>query len=1005
MFIAHPPLFGKNLQLLSVFIKKKRLLGFLWIALSAVWILLPGRSWSSLQFVEARYGGPVLNGAYGLAASPDGKHLYAAGYYDGVIAVFSRSAGTGRLTLTEIQRDGVNGIDGIDCVMDVTVSPDGRHLYAVGDWDDGLAVFSRDSTTGALSFVEVQKEGAGGIEGLEGAVAVEVSPDNRHVYVAGSLEDSVAVFSRDSTTGSLTFVAVYNDGVGGVEGIGGASAIAFSPDGRHLYVTGYYGDTLALFDRDSATGELTFIEAYYDGVGGVDGLGGACGVTMSPDGEHVYVAGEFDDAVALFARDGATGRLTFTEAVFDGIGGVAGLSGANDIAASPDGSHLYVTGWFDDSLVTFIRDSDTGSLSFAQVLYDETAGVDGLFGARSVVVSPDGAHVYAAGEYDNAVGVFARDGISGQLSFVEARQDQYDGAEGLYGVVDVTVSPDGNHLYAAGYDDDSVAVFARDNLTGRLTFIEALKDGVNGVDGLGGAHAVAVSPDGAHLYAAGYGEDAVAVFDRDAATGRLTFVQAYKDGAGGVDGLDGARAVAVSPDGLHVYVAGYTEDAVAVFERNSATGALAFRQVVRDNTGGVDGLDGVRALALTADGGFLYASGRSDSAVAVFSRNAATGQLTFVEMHRDAAGGVDGLYGARAVAVSADGGSLYAAGHYEDAVAVFGRNAATGRLTFVEMQKDRVAGIDGLDGVCDLAVSPDGAHLYAAGYYDNAVAVFARNAATGQLAFEQVRQDGSGGVDGLSAISSLSMSPDGYHLYAAGSHDSAIAVFNVDSDNDGQPNATDPFPFDPTETEDTDNDGIGDNADTDDDNDGVSDTVEDGGPGAGDGNGDGLPDRLQGNVATLVTYDNAYYVTLAAPGGMMLSNCRAMANPSPSDAPQDVVFAYGFFQFTLNGISVGGSAALTMYLPSGAAPAAYYKYGPTPDNTRDHWYSFANDNETGAQINQNTVTLNFVDARRGDDVLVADGMIVDIGAPAFKKAASGSSSGSSGGGCFIVCAF
>jgi hypothetical protein len=39
------------------------------------------------------------------------------------------------------------------------------------------------------------------------------------------------------------------------------------------------------------------------------------------------------------------------------------------------------------------------------------------------------------------------------------------------------------------------------------------------------------------------------------------------------------------------------------------------------------------------------------------------------------------------------------------------------------------------------------------------------------------------------------------------------------------------------------------------------------------------------------------------------------------------------------------------------------------------------------------------------DVLVADGMIVDIGAPAFEMAASDSSSGSSGGGCFIACAF
>lgn len=795
--IAPLQLLQKIRQLLSILAHIIYSIVLLCIAQVAVWIILPGQSWSSLHFVEAQYGGPVLDGAYGLAASPDGNHLYAAGYYDGVIAVFSRESATGGLTLTEIQRDGVDGIDGLDCVMDVAVSPDGRHLYAVGEWDDGLAVFSRDSTTGRLTFVEVQKEGIGGVEGLDGAVAVEVSPDNRHVYVAGSLEDSVAVFSRDSATGALTFVAVYNDGIGGVDGISGASAITFSPDGRHLYATGYFGDSLAVFNRDSVTGELTFLEAFYDGSGGVDGLGGAYGVTMSPGGEHLYVAGEFDDAVALFARDNATGRLTFVEAVVDGVGGVDGLAGAIEIAVSSDGSYLYVAGWFDDSLVTFSRNSVTGVLTFVQMQQDDTAGVDALYGARSVIVSADGAHVYVSGEYDNAVGVFSRDGATGQLSFIEAQRDRYSSADGLYGVVDVTVSPDGNHLYAAGYDDDSVAVFARNNSTGQLTFVEALKDGVSGVDGLSRAHAVTVSPDGAHLYAVGYGDHAVAVFSRNAATGQLTFVEVHKDGAGGVDGLYGARAVAVSPDGAHVYVAGYLEDAVAVFTRNSITGALCFCQVLKDNTGGVDGLDGVRALTLTTDGAHLYATGRSDSAVAVFSRNAGSGQLTFVEMQRDGAGGVDGLHGARGVAVSADGSYLYAMGHYDDALAVFSRSVATGRLTFVEMQEDGTGGVDGLNGACDVVVSPDGNHLYAAGYYDNAAAVFARNTATGQLTFEEVHQDGTGGVDGLGAISSLAISPDGYHLYAAGRYDSAVAVFSVDSDNDGLDNVNDPFPYDP----------------------------------------------------------------------------------------------------------------------------------------------------------------------------------------------------------------
>ena len=51
----------------------------------------------------------------------------------------------------------------------------------------------------------------------------------------------------------------------------------------------------------------------------------------------------------------------------------------------------------------------------------------------------------------------------------------------------------------------------------------------------------------------------------DATTGALTFVEVHKNVVGGVDGLDGADSVTVSPDGKHLYVAGFDDDAVAVF--------------------------------------------------------------------------------------------------------------------------------------------------------------------------------------------------------------------------------------------------------------------------------------------------------------------------------------------------------------------------------------------------------------------------------------------------------
>ena len=59
-----------------------------------------------------------------------------------------------------------------------------------------------------------------------------------------------------------------------------------------------------------------------------------------------------------------------------------------------------------------------------------------------------------------------------------------------------------------------------------------------------------------------------------------------------MDGLDGAYAVTVSPNGEQVFAGGRTDLAVAVFNRNTATCVLTF---VETHTDGVDGVDGIDA--------------------------------------------------------------------------------------------------------------------------------------------------------------------------------------------------------------------------------------------------------------------------------------------------------------------------------------------------------------------------------------------------------------------------
>ena len=71
---------------------------------------------------------------------------------------------------------------------------------------------SQPGPTPPLTFVEFHQEGEEERPyGLEGLGLVVVSPDGRHVYTAAALDSTVVWFSRDLTTGALTFLeAVVN---------------------------------------------------------------------------------------------------------------------------------------------------------------------------------------------------------------------------------------------------------------------------------------------------------------------------------------------------------------------------------------------------------------------------------------------------------------------------------------------------------------------------------------------------------------------------------------------------------------------------------------------------------------------------------------------------------------------------------------------------------------------------------------------------------------------------
>jgi 6-phosphogluconolactonase (cycloisomerase 2 family) len=307
----------------------------------------------------------------------------------------------------------------------------------------------------------------------------------------------------------LDYGLVRTHGIGDTQGLNGARDVVVTGDGKDVYVAGYDSDAVAHFRQQPGSGAYDFGDMVADSQPGVIHLDGPQALALSPDEGYVYVAAAAGDALVVLERDATSGELSFDMAAIDNVGTHDYLDGAYDLVVSSNGRHIYVASIEEDSVAHYEHDRVAGTLSLRSVVADGT-GVFGLIKANGLAISPDGRHVLAAGRQSGAVAVLPVDPTHGTLSF-HAMWDYNDISE-LSGARAVTISPDGRRVYVAAQYADAVVAFARDAATGDLTFLEAFRDSFGGVEGIDTANGLALSADGRHLYVAGYGDAALAIF-------------------------------------------------------------------------------------------------------------------------------------------------------------------------------------------------------------------------------------------------------------------------------------------------------------------------------------------------------------------------------------------------------------------------------------------------------------------------------------------------------------
>ncbi|HYH60182.1 MAG TPA: hypothetical protein VD790_13310 [Thermoleophilaceae bacterium] len=426
------------------------------------------------------------------------------------------------------------------------------------------------------------------------------------------------------------------------EGFDAGWEMEISSDGRSVFAAGVHA--LSYFDRDPATGRLTFrgcfegMDSPYDApchqvaglasdVGGVV-TGNLEGVDVTGDGRTVSVASFAADAVAYFSRDPSTRTLTYG-GCFQGShrpagecgSQVPGLDGPVALDSSPDGETLVAVSTLhagavttnDGSLTYFNRNPVTRALSWRGCFEDAGAAgaacpelANGVFQPSDLRFAPDDKSLYVSSEAASTLTHLTRDD-TGALAFSECLEETGYGTpcadvKGLESPVALDVAPDGKSVHAAGSGGGELFNFSRAT-DGALTFDSCFEDPARDfygahcadVGGLWDANEVHVSADSRSVYVASWMRSALVDFARDPADGSLTVASCREEpgdvtdhpGCAEVEGFFNPTAIATSPAADSTYLMTYGFDYLIHFTRQSApettiTGGPGHGSVIAD---------------------------------------------------------------------------------------------------------------------------------------------------------------------------------------------------------------------------------------------------------------------------------------------------------------------------------------------------------------------------------------------------------------------------------------
>lgn len=180
--------------------------------------------------------------------------------------------------------------------------------------------------------------------------SVNISPNNKDVFVPDLGIDKVMAYRLNAEAGELT--------AGNHQAVSAGSGprhFAFHPNGKFAYVIQELTNTVTAFNYED--GKLTEIEEVTTLPENFDGKSNCADIHISADGKFLYGSNRFSDTIVNYKIDEATGKLNLL-----GQTSVEGKTPRN-FTISPTGKWVLVANQDSDNIVIFSRNTETGAIA------------------------------------------------------------------------------------------------------------------------------------------------------------------------------------------------------------------------------------------------------------------------------------------------------------------------------------------------------------------------------------------------------------------------------------------------------------------------------------------------------------------------------------------------------------------------------------------------------------------------------------------------------------------